>query len=565
MLSSILTSVNSSCKALIRQTRCPRPSWNTLEETFKSVSEAKIDTKLSQLQAMILKKGERIVEYLSRILGLVAGLENAGHVVTEVEKKTALLRGMPKDCDMTVETMLSLKQSYFETVSKLIVRESRLQMTEEVSPLALVTSVQSQPRPRKCFYCDKPGHFARDCGLKNLPRERHENRAVPECFKYREAGHIAKNCRNRSGSGDTGVCQISTAMLMISKASSMMSRNDENSTRWMLDPCCSRHMSDNLDDFSTFLECEGIIHVPNNERIPSYGVGTVRMAAVVDGIKHNITLNDVVCAPKIMYNLIPIAETRKRNFRVRIDDDHENATVERMELYHEPTGKVKMCGFETANGLYQAVAQVYVNEAHVGRNKTVGAWHERLGHKSSELLRASVPHVHGIDRNELDAEGDCKACKSEKSTRVSRNKASSEERGEATALERVFSDVVGPMKYMSVSKSRYFATILNFCSGYSMVRFVGRKSEVAIAVMRMVNELECIMSSKLLHLTGVQRNNVKWLRTDGGGEYVENEFQNCIGQRGMVQEETATYSPESNGAAERLNRTLLDMARTMLL
>lgn len=41
-------------------------------------------------------------------------------------------------------------------------------------------------------------------------------------------------------------------------------------------------------------------------------------------------------------------------------------------------------------------------------------------------------------------------------------------------------------------------------------------------------------------------------------------FQNWIKQLGMVCEATTAYSPESNGRAERLERTLIDMARTML-
>lgn len=128
-------------------------------------------------------------------------------------------------------------------------------------------------------------------------------------------------------------------MVTISNASSMMSRNDEKSTKWLLDSCCSRHMSNNRAYFSEFLECEGIVQVGNTEMIPSYWVGAVRMASVVDGTKQNITLNDVIGSPKIMHNLIFIAQARKRNFRVRIDDDPENAIVGRMELYHKPPGQ----------------------------------------------------------------------------------------------------------------------------------------------------------------------------------------------------------------------------------
>lgn len=49
------------------------------------------------------------------------------------------------------------------------------------------------------------------------------------------------------------------------------------------------------------------------------------------------------------------------------------------------------------------------------------------------------------------------------------------------------------------------------------------------------------------------------------GEYVGNEFQAWLKPRGIVHEVTTACSPEFSSAAERLNNTLLDMARTMLL
>lgn len=66
---------------------------------------------------------------------------------------------------------------------------------------------------------------------------------------------------------------------------------------------------------------------------------------------------------------------------------------------------------------------------------------------------------------------------------------------------------------------------------------------------------------------------VKSIRMDGGQEYQttlrnSNEFQvnlvNYLRNEGMHHQITAHYSPESNGISERLNRTLLEMARSML-
>jgi hypothetical protein len=58
---------------------------------------------------------------------------------------------------------------------------------------------------------------------------------------------------------------------------------------------------------------------------------------------------------------------------------------------------------------------------------------------------------------------------------------------------------------------------------------------------------------------------VQKVRSDRGGEYVNEVLEDFAARKGIVLELTAGYSPESNRAAERLNRTLIEHARAMLL
>jgi len=55
------------------------------------------------------------------------------------------------------------------------------------------------------------------------------------------------------------------------------------------------------------------------------------------------------------------------------------------------------------------------------------------------------------------------------------------------------------------------------------------------------------------------------LRTDGSGEYMGSAFQEWLKTKGMHHEVTNAGTPQENGVAERLNRTILEMMRTMLL
>ncbi|KAJ4820740.1 polyprotein [Rhynchospora pubera] len=61
--------------------------------------------------------------------------------------------------------------------------------------------------------------------------------------------------------------------------------------------------------------------------------------------------------------------------------------------------------------------------------------------------------------------------------------------------------------------------------------------------------------------TGVR---LKALRSDRGGEFQSNEFKQFCEKEGVLQQLTTPYTPEQNGVAERKNRTVVELARSML-
>lgn len=57
---------------------------------------------------------------------------------------------------------------------------------------------------------------------------------------------------------------------------------------------------------------------------------------------------------------------------------------------------------------------------------------------------------------------------------------------------------------------------------------------------------------------------VKILHVDNGTEYNNSQFKEFLRQEGITLENTAPYTPEQNGRAERDNRTLIESARSMI-
>ena len=58
--------------------------------------------------------------------------------------------------------------------------------------------------------------------------------------------------------------------------------------------------------------------------------------------------------------------------------------------------------------------------------------------------------------------------------------------------------------------------------------------------------------------------NIKTLRSDRGGEYLSTEFLDYLKENGILSQWTPPATPQLNRVAERRNRTLLDMVRSMM-
>lgn len=73
-------------------------------------------------------------------------------------------------------------------------------------------------------------------------------------------------------------------------------------------------------------------------------------------------------------------------------------------MFQKPTGKVKMVGVETQEGLFEGILRKGMAEqAHLSRSEVKDLWHQRLGHVSSDNIRASLPHVKGEEKDSHDS------------------------------------------------------------------------------------------------------------------------------------------------------------------
>ena len=120
-------------------------------------------------------------------------------------------------------------------------------------------------------------------------------------------------------------------------------------------------------------------------------------------------------------------------------------------------------------------------------------------------------------------------------------------------LELVHSNVYGPINIQARGGYEYFVTFVDDYSRFGYVYLMHRKSDAFDFFREFKTEAEKQTGKSL-----------KALQLDRGGEYLSREFEDYLRHSGIVSQLTAPGTPQQNGVAERRNRTLLDMVRSMM-
>ena len=114
-------------------------------------------------------------------------------------------------------------------------------------------------------------------------------------------------------------------------------------------------------------------------------------------------------------------------------------------------------------------------------------------------------------------------------------------------------DLFGPVAYVSIGGNKYGPVIVDDYSRFTWVFFVYDKSEVQGKVKTFIRRAQREF-----------RLPIKKVRSDNGTEFCNTNVEEFLDEEGIKHEFSAPYTPQQNGVVERKNRTLIDMARTML-
>ena len=155
-------------------------------------------------------------------------------------------------------------------------------------------------------------------------------------------------------------------------------------------------------------------------------------------------------------------------------------------------------------------------------------WHQRLGHINEHQLKEMVRRelVKGVEIPKSMGISFCEKCVEGKMSRKTFKSV-----GEihwTRRLQRVHSDVCGPMPTGSIGGRRYFVTFIDDYTRCCKVYFMRSKWEV----FDKFKEFESCTTNECGLLIGT-------LRSDNGGEYLSKEFESYLKSRGIHHELSA--------------------------
>jgi transposase InsO family protein len=114
-------------------------------------------------------------------------------------------------------------------------------------------------------------------------------------------------------------------------------------------------------------------------------------------------------------------------------------------------------------------------------------------------------------------------------------------------------DLFSPIAYISIGGSKYCLIIVDDYSRFTWVLFLQEKSQTQETLKRFLRRAQNEFGLR-----------IKKIRSDNGTEFKNSQMEGFLEEEGIKNEFSSTYTPQQNGVVEIKNRTLLDMARTML-
>jgi transposase InsO family protein len=180
-------------------------------------------------------------------------------------------------------------------------------------------------------------------------------------------------------------------------------------------------------------------------------------------------------------------------------------------------------------------------------------WHRRQAHVGMKNLHKLLKgeHILGLTNVHFEKDRVCSARQAGK--QVGAHHPHKNIMTTDRPLELLHMDLFSPIAYISIGGGKYCLVIVDDFSHFTWIFFLQEKSQTQETLKGFLRRAQNEFGLR-----------IKKIRSDNGTEFKNSQIEGFLEEKGIKHEFSSPYTPQQNGVVERKNRTLLDMARTML-
>ncbi|WVZ11552.1 hypothetical protein V8G54_016082 [Vigna mungo] len=504
--------------------------WAKLESLYMTRSLAHRLCLKQQLFSFKMSESRTIEEQIAEFSKIVDDLENIEVKLEDEDKAVILLNALPRTFEHFRDALLYGKDQVItleEVLTSIRTKEFQKLQDSKTTEEGASRLISVKGKGKKQSGKEKK---LNPDGTKQV-----------RCFKCQKMGHIKKFCPEKGKAGrPQETADVAEASEGYESAGVLVASSEDPQRSWVMDSGCSYHMCPVKEFFENLDQKEhGNVLLGNNKACRVQGVGSVRLKMFDN---REMVLQAVRYVPELKRNLISISAFDLGGYTTKVED-----------------GVMRVCSGDSVvakgrrrNDLYILEGSTVIGHVSVasGTENTARLWHLRMGHISEKGLEELEKQdlLLGDKLQKLDF---CDHCVLGKSHRIlfGKGKHSTER-----PFEYVHADLWGPARTLTHGGGAYFLSIIDDFSRRVWIYVLKNKSETFQKFKEWHTQIENQLGCRL-----------KCLRTDNGLELVSEEFNGFCKEKGIRRHRTVVGTPQQNGLAERMNRTILERVRCMLL
>ena len=312
----------------------------------------------------------------------------------------------------------------------------------------------------------------------------------------------------------------------------------------MFDSGCTNHMTGGegvLDQFIEDVNKSSCITFGDNSKGKVLGYGKVV-------ISKDLCLENVMLVETLGYNLLSINHLANAGY-----DSHFSKYY--VKVFRSDNHKLVLVGHVEDNLYVVDISKENSSPSTclMTQHGDGWLWHRRLGHVNMRNLKQLLKgeHIVGLTNVFFEKDRVCSACVAGK--QLGKRHPTKSIITTSRPLELLHLDLFGPSHYDTLGGRKFGLVIVDDYSRYSWVFLLRSKDETHREFINFAKQAQRMYEAE-----------IKAIRTDNGTEFKNYTMQDFVNEEGIKHEFSAPYTPQQNGVVERKNRTIIEMARTMM-